>query len=404
MKVLYLHQYFNGPTEPGSTRSYEFAKRWVGEGHEVHVITTDRSTGSSEKKWRCEDIEGIRVHRINVAYDNSMGFIGRIRAFAKFAVVAGSRAASVGGDVVFATSTPLTIAIPGIRCARVLDVPFVFEVRDLWPEVPIAMGVLQNPVLKFLALRLERYAYAHAASVVALSPGMRDAIVAAGVDRRRVHTIPNACDIDLFSSGDASRFFRIHPELKDRKLVVYAGTIGKVNGVDYMVRVAKEMSRIDDAVTFLVVGQGNQGPELEQQAVDAEVLGNNFYIYPPAPKETMPDLLAACELATSFVIDNRSLWNNSANKFFDAIAAGRPVAINHQGWLAEIIEEHDIGLVLPANDAKRAAIGIAELIGDRERMSQMRRKALDTARIMFDRDKLSSQLADVLESAAVDRS
>ncbi len=137
MKILYLHQYFNTPNMSGGTRSYEMAIRMVKKGHQVHMITSLRDGSTEFGTWKKETINGINVYWLSVPYDNKMSTMRRIYSFIIFAFKAGSKAISIGGDVIFATSTPLTIAIPAIQAKKKLKIPMVFEVRDLWPELPI---------------------------------------------------------------------------------------------------------------------------------------------------------------------------------------------------------------------------------------------------------------------------
>src|SRR5438105_2807505 len=180
MRIVYLHQYFVTPDMAGGSRSYEMARRLVAAGHEVHMVTSDQRPQPAKARWREALHAGIHVHWTPIPYDNVMGYGRRIRAFLAFAWRAAHKAAALRGDVVFATSTPLTIAIPAVYAAWRSRAPMVFEVRDLWPAVPIAIGAIRNPLIKWAALRLERFAYRHAARVVALAPGMRGEIAATG--------------------------------------------------------------------------------------------------------------------------------------------------------------------------------------------------------------------------------
>jgi UDP-N-acetylglucosamine:LPS N-acetylglucosamine transferase len=149
MKIIYLHQYFNTPTMVGSTRSYEMARRLVAYGHEVHMITSWRED-DGRKNWFKTEENGINVHWLPVPYSNEMGFYERIKAFVKFALGSAKKAIELKGDIVFATSTPLTIAVPGIIASKINRIPMVFEVRDLWPEVPVALGILRGYATFFL--------------------------------------------------------------------------------------------------------------------------------------------------------------------------------------------------------------------------------------------------------------
>ena len=198
MKILYLHQYFRTPREAGGTRSYAMAQVLLEEGHSVVMVTSDQAA----KGWRTrrEMIDGIDVRYVPARYHNGMRAPRRMAAFLLlFAVRSTFVALTIRSNVVFATSTPLTIALPGILSSRLRRVPLVFEVRDMWPDVPIAMGLLPNPLLRQLALCLEKLAYTTSARIVALAPGMKDEVVAKK-SSDKVTVIPNGCDNDLFSS------------------------------------------------------------------------------------------------------------------------------------------------------------------------------------------------------------
>ena len=406
MKIIYLHQYFNTPEMSGGTRSYEMARRLVAAGHEVHMITSSRGKNSHHASgWVEEIIDGIHVHWLAVPYSNNMDFKTRILAFLKFAVASGAKAYRVGGDVIFATSTPLTIALPAVYAARRLKKPMVFEVRDLWPELPIAVGALKNPFLKKAAKWLERFAYKNAEHVVALSSGMKQGVVKSGYPSEKVHVIPNSCDIDFFQvpENKGRNFLNNHPELQGGPLVLYAGVLGFINGVGYLVDIASAMVQIDPAVRFLIVGDGKEQNQIREKAANAGVLGKNLWMVPPVPKSEMPNLLSASTMATSLVINLPQLWNNSANKFFDALAAGRPIMINHEGWQADLIREAGVGLVVPPDDPKIAADMLHDFLQDRKRLEKAGKATAMLADRMFNVDRLAMQLNAVIEEAAEGR-
>lgn len=208
MRIIYLHQYFNTPEMQGGTRSFEMARRLVKAGHAVHMVTSKRDADDhAGPVWEESEETGIHVHWCRVPYSNRMSFTQRIQAFARYAWLAGKRAASLPADVVFATSTPLTVAGPAVRVARKLRVPMVFEVRDLWPDVPIALGVLRNPILKASARWLERYAYRHATRIVALSPEMKKGVVRKGYPTER----PGISGMAAIASCEKVLLLRYHP-------------------------------------------------------------------------------------------------------------------------------------------------------------------------------------------------
>ena len=405
MKILYLHQYFNTPEMAGGTRSDEMGRRLVSYGHQVHMITSYRKEDRAEhNSWYQTEEEGIEVHWLPVPYSNKMSYKERIQAFFKFAWRAAAKAASIECDVVFATSTPLTIALPAVYASKKQKVPMVFEVRDLWPELPIAIGALHNPAAKMGAKWLERFAYRNSKRIVALSPGMKEGVTKTGYPAEKVEMIPNSCDIGFFNVGPepGKQLRKEYEWLQDRPLIVYTGTIGIINGVDYLARVAGAVWEIDEEIRFLVIGEGKGKERLTGEAEKQGVLGKNFYLLPQVPKQQMPVWLSAADIATSLFVDLKEMWANSANKFFDALAAGKPVAINYGGWQAEIINESGAGLVLDPNDVESSAKILVEKIRDKEWLENAGSAAKSLAKERFDRDKLAKELEETLIAALND--
>jgi glycosyltransferase involved in cell wall biosynthesis len=401
MRIVYIHQYYCNPGMAGGIRSYEQARRLVARGHTVHVITTDITPGKRGLGWRHTDDDGIDVHWFSIPYSNNMSYARRIRAFAEFMVVAAAKAARLKADLVFATSTPLTVAVPGVIAAKLRRVPFVFEVRDLWPEVPIKMGALRNPVARKLAGALATFAYRNAEEVVALSPGM-----AAGVNARypaaRTTVIPNAADLDLFRvEDDAVRRFRDeHRWLGDRPLVIYTGALGAVNGVDYLVHAARRMRDLDPDVQFLIVGHGKEWDSTRKLAADHGLLDQSVHMWEKVPKTELPVILGAATVSTSMVRPIPALWENSANKFFDALAASRPIAINYGGWQSDLIRQTGAGLVLDPHDPDSGAGTLAAHVRDEVWLKEARAAAHQLAVEQFSRDLLFERFEAVLNRSA----
>ncbi|MEU4420124.1 glycosyltransferase family 4 protein [Actinoplanes sp. NPDC024001] len=400
MRIVYIHQYYCNPRMAGGIRSYEQARRLVARGHSVDVITTDITPGARELGWRVTDDDGITVHWFRVPYSNNMSYARRLRAFAEFMVLAGAKAARLKADLVFATSTPLTVAVPGVIAAKLRRVPFVFEVRDLWPEVPIEMGALRNPLARGLAGALANFAYRNAREVIALSPGM-----AAGVTARRPGTpttiIPNAADLDLFAvAPEQVRHFRAaHDWLGDRPLIVYTGALGAVNGVEYLVRAAQRMRQLDPDVRVLIVGHGKEWEPTKRLAAESGLLGDVVHMWEKVPKTQLPVILGAATMSSSFVRPIRGLWDNSANKFFDALAASRPIAINYGGWQADLLRETGAGLVLHPENTEEAAGLLVRHLRDEQWLRQARQAAHRLAVEQFSRDLLFDRFEEVLDRA-----
>jgi glycosyltransferase involved in cell wall biosynthesis len=405
VKIVYLHQYFATPDMPSVARSYEMARRFAAAGHDVHVVTAQSYRPTVPRRPSTEIMEGFTVHWVSVKYRAHMGFVRRMGAFLHYAVVAGWRARRLKADLVFATSTPLTIALPGVVAKRGRRAPMVFEVRDVWPEVPIAMGILNNPVLQWAALELERFAYRNSEAIIALSPGMAEDVARQGVPKTKITVVPNACDNERFDvSPEVGRAFRDgRPWLEDRPLVVYAGAFNRANGVGFLVRLAQAVGRLDSEIRFLIVGDGPEKASIEMLAQELGVLDKTFFIEDEVPSSSMPALMSAATVSTSLFIPVKALEDNSANKFFDTLAAGRPVAINYGGWHADLIRDHDLGVVLDSHDVEAAASSLVAFLHDEQRIDTARRAARGLAHSRFDRDRLTAVVLDVLEDVALAR-
>lgn len=396
MKITYLHQYFNTPEMTGGTRSFEIARRLVAKGHEVNIITSSRDSSRNLKYWFETFESGINVHWLPVEYSNHMGYWKRLKAFFRFAFFSAFKARALKADVIFATSTPLTIAIPAIYAARKLKIPMVFEVRDLWPDVPIAMGAIKSPIIKYLSRKLEKWAYSSSEAVIALSPGMASGVAQKGFPVERIFTIPNSADIDLFRpSTELRKNFRKSKGLADDcVLVTYAGTLGRVNNVDYLVELAfklKEQKRL----VFFIVGDGSEISKIEELAKELGVLGVNFFMFPPVRKKEMPSILAASDFAISTVAKISQLEANSANKFFDGLAAGCCMLINHGGWQEDLLLESGAGVRL-SRDLNAAAEQMVLMLSDSEGVNQKKVAARKLAEQRFSRDLLAKRFEDVL--------
>lgn len=407
MKIIYLHQYFNTPSMSGGTRSYEMAKRLVEAGHEVHMITSYRGKKDSFNagKWFHSIEDGILVHWLYNEYSNYMSYKRRILSFLIFAINSSIMANKMKGDVIFATSTPLTIAIPGLYAAKRNNIPLVFEVRDLWPEGPIRIGAIKNRFTIAFARWMEKKAYYGSDHVVALSPEMKKGIIERGYPKNKILVIPNSSDVRLFriSPERGKLFLRTHSYLAEGPLIVYVGTLGIINGVDYLVDIAKEMLQLNKNIRFLVVGDGKMRESIRKRSEEIGVLGKNYWMLPPVPKKDVPDILSASSLCVSFVIEKVSDKAQSANKVFDAFAAGKPVLINHRGWFADLIRKTGAGLIVPERNAFNAAWSIQEFLSDSEKVNKAIIASKKLADTQFNRDIHAKQLNEILISVVASR-
>jgi glycosyltransferase involved in cell wall biosynthesis len=400
VRILYLHQFFVTREGTGGTRSYEFARHLVASGHEVTMVTAASGPASDRV------VDGIRVVGVRGGYGDyvtatAMGYGRRLAAFGRFAAAA--TVAAMRGprpDVVFATSPPLTMALPGILAARRWRAALVFEVRDLWPEAPIQMGALRSPVARRLARALERAVYREAAEVVALSPGMRDGVVAGGVAPERVALIPNASDLDLFSPRLDPGDLRARAGIGERDfLCAYFGTMGEANDLTQVVDAAALLkARGETGVTFVLQGDGKRRAELEravrERALDGVVL------LPAGDKHAAARLAAASDACLTLFKDVPILATNSPNKLFDTFAAGRPAIVNTDGWQRELVEAHEAGAFVRPGDGADLADCVLFLRDNPDVARRYGENARRLAEREFDRGLLAERLRGVLERAA----
>lgn len=388
MRITYIHQHFVLPGEPGGSRPYEFARRMAAAGHEVTMIC-----GRDEAMDKT--VDGIHVRRLAIPYRNEMSKRERIVSFFNFLVRASAVAARVPADVIYASSTPLTVAVPGIVAKFTQRAPLVAEIRDLWPEVPIKLGYLNNPMAIFLAKQLEKAFYAASSEVVALSPSMADGVKEVA-PKKRVTVIPNASDFERFDVPAEQRAaFRKEQGWGDDVVAVYAGGFGMSYQLEWLVDLAAQLRRDGvENVRFVLLGQGSDSDALYQRAENAGLDADAMFLG-RQPKEDVAKYVSAADIALSPLRDDPCLEGNSLNKVFDAMAASRPVVFNHGGWLEEAATEHDAGWRL-SRDIPTAAKRFAEIISDRDEMRAAGQRNRELGEKRFARDSLYNQLIEVL--------
>ena len=350
MKLLYIVQYFTFPNEADGTRPYDLAVSFVREGVDVTVLTSDTS-GKAREKWSYIERDGLKVYRLNCPYDNKMGFFRRIVSFCKFFINVSIKQFSFDYDLMLSSSTPLTNGIPALVAKYFRNKPYIFEVRDVWPGVPIAMGYFKNKLIQKMLYAFEKEIYKKASYVVPLSIGMDENIKRRYPNDKSV-VIPNISELNRFSHIEKTVDIDF-PE--GRRIVLYAGTFGNVNGLSYVNRLAKETLELDPNIWYYLIGLGKEKENIILEAKDLGVLNKNVFIFDPVKKNDLPYLYSKCTAGSSYVIDIPALWDNSANKFFDTLAAHRPMIINHEGWQADTIRKYNCGYVLPPKVSEEAA-------------------------------------------------
>ena len=343
-RILYIHQYFKTPQEGGAIRSYYLSKGLVENGFEVEMITAH-----NEPIYTVKEIDGVRVHYLPVAYNNDMGFMKRVLSFFKFVRKAKQLAKKLEAiDHAYITSTPLTVGLIGLWLKRRLNIPYTFEVRDLWPTAPIEIGAIKGRLVKNWLYRLEAKIYNGADRIVALSPGMRDWIKEVA-PQKDVFMIPNMADC---------RFFK--KEIKDPKLIefyhagqpfviTYLGSIGVTNHLEYLLDIAERCKNLSLNIDFKVVGEGSRLGNIKLQAYlkgldNVEFIGHQN-------KEGVRRILNVTDATYVSFANLPVLATNSPNKFFDSLASGKLTIVNTPGWTKDLVEKYQCGFYANPLDA-----------------------------------------------------
>ena len=345
MKVLYIHQYFRTPEEGGAIRSYYLARGLVENGIEVELITAH-----NKPRALTTNIDGITVHYLPVFYDNEQNFLQRIYAFFKFMRLSRKKAREIKNvDICYATSTPLTIGLSALKIKQDQNIPYFFEVRDLWPEAPFQMGVIKNRYIKKYLKNLEKQVYRNASQIVALSPGIKEQI-----DGEKpnipVTVIPNMSDIEFFvpeeKSSDKEELF----EVKGKFVISYFGTVGLANHLEYLLAAARESLKANLPVQFFIIGSGGQLSKLKYLVKHFNL--DNVQFLPFQNKFNLKRVLNVTDAAYVSFARKPIMETNSPNKFFDALAAGKMIITNTKGWVKDIIENDDCGFYYDPDEPK----------------------------------------------------
>lgn len=398
MRVLYFHQHFSTPKGSAGIRSYEMARRLLARGHQVTMVCGSYGGGETGLSSqfingrRSGCVDGIDIVEFDLAYSNSDGFVRRGLTFLKFAVRSVGLAFTEQYDVLFSTTTPLTAGIPGILARWLRGKPFVFEVRDLWPELPRAMGVIKNPLVLGAMSVLEWASYRSAHRLVGLSPGIVDGIAHRGVPRDRIELVPNGCDLGIF--GGSVEPWRPSGIKSTDLMAAFTGTHGMANGLDAVLNAAAELKRRGRTdIKLLLIGQGKLKPGLQTRAAREGL--DNVVFHDPVNKTRLAGLMAATDVGMQILANVPAFYyGTSPNKFFDYIAAGLPVLNNYPGWLAELITRSECGFAVPPDDPAAFADALEKAADDRELLKVMGRNGRLLAEAEFDRIRLADRWVD----------
>lgn len=394
MKILYIHQYFTTPSEPGGTRSYWIAKELIKHGHQVTMLT---SSSSIEDKIVKKNIDGINVIYLSVAYSQQMNIWERAKSFFEFMLRSSTIALKMKNiDLVIATSTPLTVGLPALLLKKIKRIPFIFEVRDLWPEVPIQMKGIKSPVIIKLLKWFEKAIYKNARHVVALSPGMAEGVIARGIDKKKVSVIPNMAKIEYFWPREKNVQLIKDFGLQENSFkIIHFGSLGIANGASSIVESAKLLKNTPD-VEFIFIGGGSEESTLINLCNEYKLMNVHFLGKFPMTKTS--EIVNFCDVSIVSFMDLPILYTNSPNKLFDSLSAGKPIIVNSAGWTKDLVEKHNCGYYVNPANPKELIDKILFLKENLTVSKQLGANSRNIAETKYDKSILCTQFVTTVES------
>ena len=401
MHILLIHQAFATRDEPGGTRHYELCRHLAEEGHRVTVVASTLNYHTGAPAPKSDDHGGTQgvPHGITIrhAWTSSLrrgGFLGRLANFVSFmlsSLISGLGVRNVG--VVWGTSPSIFQAVTAYTLARLKRVPYVLEIRDLWPDFAIQTGVLQNRLLIWASRRMERFLYHRSNCIIVNSPGFIPHLEASGVNRDKIELVPNGVDTRVFD-GQGADAVREEFGLEGKFLVMYAGSHGLANDLDTVLESANLLREHQDIV-FVLVGDGKKRRALIDRATAMNL--DNLHFIPAQPKARTPAFLAAADVCVAILQAVPMFDTTYPNKVFDYMAAGRPTLLAIDGVIRQVIEEAAGGTFVPPGDPAALANAVRTYYRDVDLRRQQGENAWRYVRKHFDYRQHATKLAKLLE-------
>lgn len=404
MHLLLIHQAFASPNEPGGTRHYELARHLAQNGDRVTIVASDLSylTGRRTTEHRGlvarEELDGITVLRAYTYPALHRSFVWRVVSFFSFmltSIVAALRAGPI--DLVMGTSPPIFQAVSSWLAAALRRRPFLLEIRDLWPEFAIDLGVLNNRLLIMLSRWLERFLYNRSTHLLVNSPAYRDYLIGKGIAPTRINLIPNGVDATMFDPDSRGERLRGEWGLNGKFVATYAGALGLANDIPTILRAAERL-RGRSEVHFLLVGDGKERANLELLARQLDL--TNVTFTGPRPKAEMAEVLAASDVCIATLQDIPMFRTTYPNKVFDYMAAGRPTVLAIDGVIRQVVEAANGGVFVPPGDDAALAAAIDSLSRDPIRARAMGQAARAYVVEHFNRHQQAVQFAELVHYLA----
>jgi len=404
--ILFLSNYFPPEVNAPATRLHEHARQWVADGHTVDVLTSVPNFPEGEvyegyeNRLTEEERDGIRVTRVPMYISPNEGVIQRVLSYLSFMLSACWYAGRLPTpDVLVATSPQFFAALAGYVVAWRKDVPFVLEIRDLWPESIVAVGAMsRNVIIRFLEW-VERVLYRKAEHIVVVTDSFEEAIAEKDIARNKISVIKNGIETAWWDEPlDEERLAELQHEhaLEGKFVASYIGTIGMAHRADILLEAAR---RCDDPdIVFMIVGTGAKKDELAARQAELEL--DNFRLVDKVPKEQVPYLLALSDTSVVHLRDDPLFETVIPSKIFEAMATGTPIVLGVRGESRRIVETAEAGLPIPPEDPDALAEAVRHLEEHPELHAEMAENAYRHVRAHYDRKGLAREYAALLERIA----
>ncbi|MCP9468675.1 MAG: glycosyltransferase family 4 protein [Nitrospira sp.] len=404
MRILFLSHYFPPEVNAPASRTYEHCKQWVQEGHEVTVVTCAPNhprgvvyEGYRNALFQREEKDGIQVVRVWTYVTANEGFLKRTINYVSYMVSAVLVAPFLArGDVVLSTSPQFFNGLAGYMVSRLKRVPWVLEIRDLWPESIVAVGAITSrPIIRVLEW-LELFAYRKATRLVVVTDAFKSHMARLGIPPEKVTVIKNGADLSLYQRP-AQGHKALAKELGlDGKFVAsYFGTHGMAHHLETILEAA-DLLRDRPEIMFLLVGDGAERKRLVEMRDTMNL--PNVLMLPQQPKERMPEFWSLSDVSLVLLKKSDLFKTVLPSKIFESLAMEKPIILGVEGESAELLRESGGGVCIPPEDAKELAAQVLALYGD----PVLRRRLGDSGRAYvlehFDRAKLARSYLQVLSA------
>ncbi|WP_342388772.1 glycosyltransferase family 4 protein [Salinicoccus bachuensis] len=410
MHILLVHQFYLGESDSGGSRFNQFVKYWEDRGHTITVLagTVNYTTGKKNEKYKGKFItkekisEKVTILRCHVSDNYNKNFLGRLGGYFSFnfsSAIALFKTSKP--DIILVTSPPLFVGLTGILAKITKRKPLIFEVRDLWPESAIDMGILTSkPIIK-LAYLIEKLSYKTADKINVLTPAFKNKLVnQKSVTESKIIYVPNGADTDIFQPESKVGWVRDKYNLHDKFIVTYMGAHGIANNLITLLKAAKKLQAIDNEIHFMLIGDGMKKPELVEYAKENGI--NNVTFVAAQSKAVMPDFCNTSDLCTAILQNNSTFRTVYPNKIFDYMSCKKPVLIGIDGIAKELVVNNNAGVYVNPDNMNEMVDKILTLKNNPSLLEEMGNNGYEFVINNFQRQKLADKYVEAMEEVIND--